>query len=135
MDDAANTKLQLQDGGISTTESPHPHTVSTATQTDKMTYDDIKSVADHLLSQTKIRPEIGIICGSGLGELAEDLDENNVRNVFSYKDIPKFPVTTGVHACVNDTGLEVSYTCMLGGAASHHVSWQSDFLTSKYTHA
>ena len=70
--------------------------VSSATQTEKMTYEDIKSVADHLLKETKIRPEVGIICGSGLGELAEDLDTHMDRDVFPYKDIPKFPVTTGV---------------------------------------
>ena len=70
--------------------------VSSATQTEKMTYEDIKSVADHLLKGTKIRPEVGIICGSGLGELAEDLDTDMDRDVFPYKDIPKFPITTGV---------------------------------------
>ena len=68
---------------------------SGATQTENMTYEDVKSVADHLLKETKIRPEVGIICGSGLGELAEDLEHMD-RDVFPYKDIPKFPVTTGV---------------------------------------
>ena len=69
--------------------------VSTATQTDKMTYEDIESVAEHLLRQTKIRPEVGIICGSGLGGLADDLDRDRETDVFPYKDIPKFPETTG----------------------------------------
>ena len=61
-----------------------------------MTYEDIKEVAEHLLVQTKIRPEVGIICGSGLGGLADDLDKDRVTDVFAYKDIPKFPMTTGV---------------------------------------
>ena len=69
--------------------------VSTATQTDKMTFEDIKSVADYLLTQTKIRPEVGIVCGSGLGGLADDLDKDKEKDVFPYKDIPKFPETTG----------------------------------------
>ena len=65
---------------------------------EKMTYEDIKSVADHLLKETKICPEVGVICGSGLGELAEDLDTDMDGDVFPYKDtsIYKFPITTGV---------------------------------------
>jgi purine-nucleoside phosphorylase len=47
-----------------------------------MTFDDVQSVAHHLLRRTKIRPEVGIICGSGLGELAEDLDKDNDADVF-----------------------------------------------------
>ena len=85
------TRRGLQDGEVPTTRTM----VSTATQTDKMTYEDIKSVADYLLSQTKIRPEVGIVCGSGLGGLADDLDEDKEKKVIPYKDIPKFPETTG----------------------------------------
>ena len=82
----------LQDGEDPTTPA---EMVSTATQTDKMTYEDIKSVADYLLKKTKIRPEVGIVCGSGLGGLADDLDEDKEKDIFPYKDIPKFPETTG----------------------------------------
>ena len=71
------------------------NTVSISTQTEKMTFEDVNSIADHLLSQTKIRPEIGIICGSGLGNLVEDLDKDRDRDELPYKDIPNFPVTTG----------------------------------------
>ena len=63
---------------------------------DQMTYEDVQSVTRHLLQRTKIRPEVGIICGSGLGELAEDLDKDNDTDVFPYKDIPNFPTTTGM---------------------------------------
>ena len=87
------TSRGLQDGEVPTARAM----VSTATQTDKMTYEDIKSVADYLCRQTKIRPKVGrsIVCGSGLGGLADDLDKDREKDVFPYKDIPKFPETTG----------------------------------------
>jgi purine-nucleoside phosphorylase len=43
------------------------------------------------MERTKIRPKIGIICGSGLGHLAEILTE---ADSFPYEDIPNFPVST-----------------------------------------
>ena len=45
-----------------------------------------------MLSITDVRPKIGIICGSGLGDLATQV-ENAVE--FEYSKIPKFPVSTG----------------------------------------
>lgn len=33
-------------------------------------YEMIQSMADYLLKRVRSRPKIGIICGSGLGELA-----------------------------------------------------------------
>ena len=55
-------------------------------------YDSVKEIADYLLGLTDIRPKIGIICGSGLGGLATQV-ENAVE--FEYSKIPKFPVSTG----------------------------------------
>ena len=55
-------------------------------------YDSVKEVADYLLTITDVRPKIGIICGSGLGDLANQV-ENAVE--FEYSKIPKFPVSTG----------------------------------------
>lgn len=45
-----------------------------------------------LQAKTSIKPAIGIICGSGLGGLA-----NLIKDATSidYKDIPGFPVSTG----------------------------------------
>ncbi|XP_077372586.1 purine nucleoside phosphorylase 6 [Festucalex cinctus] len=54
-------------------------------------YDDCKETADWLLARTKQRPKVAIICGSGLGGLA-DLVEDKI--VFPYKDIPRFPTST-----------------------------------------
>uniref|UniRef100_A0A3B4XKL0 Purine nucleoside phosphorylase n=2 Tax=Seriola lalandi dorsalis TaxID=1841481 RepID=A0A3B4XKL0_SERLL len=54
-------------------------------------YDDYKETADWLLENTKQRPKVAIICGSGLGGLADLLDD---KNVFPYKGIPRFPTST-----------------------------------------
>lgn len=55
------------------------------------TYEDIKLIADFLFEKTKQRPTIGIICGSGLGGLADMITE---REMFPYTKIPGFPVST-----------------------------------------
>uniref|UniRef100_A0A3P9IMU5 Purine nucleoside phosphorylase n=1 Tax=Oryzias latipes TaxID=8090 RepID=A0A3P9IMU5_ORYLA len=54
-------------------------------------YDDCKATADWLLAQTDIQPRVGIVCGSGLGGLAEILKD---QVAFNYKDIPNFPQST-----------------------------------------
>ncbi|MCC3373449.1 purine-nucleoside phosphorylase [Cohnella sp. REN36] len=51
----------------------------------------IEEAADYIASKTDVRPEIGMILGSGLGVLGDDL-ENAVT--ISYADIPHFPVST-----------------------------------------
>jgi len=55
-------------------------------------YEEYKETSDWLLANTDIRPKVAIICGSGLGGLA-DLLEN--KNVFPYDKIPRFPHSTG----------------------------------------
>ncbi|KAK6467769.1 purine nucleoside phosphorylase-like [Huso huso] len=55
------------------------------------TYEEYKVTADWLLANTEHRPLIAIICGSGLGGLAEILKD---QKVFSYSDIPNFPQST-----------------------------------------
>lgn len=47
--------------------------------------------ADYLKSKTRFRPEIGIICGSGLSGLSKTLDNTET---FKYEDIPGFPEAT-----------------------------------------
>lgn len=56
-----------------------------------LTFDDVKYAADFLLSQTKHLPKIGIVCGSGLGGLADLILD---PEYFDYKEIPNFPVST-----------------------------------------
>ncbi|KAJ1081936.1 hypothetical protein NDU88_002108 [Pleurodeles waltl] len=54
-------------------------------------YDDYKEAADWLLDHIDQKPRIAIICGSGLGPLANTLEE---QTVFPYEDIPHFPRST-----------------------------------------
>nr|CAH8838318.1 unnamed protein product [Trichobilharzia regenti] len=54
-------------------------------------YENVSMVADHIRKLIDIEPEIGIVSGSGLGELA-----NGIQNptVIPYVDIPGFPKST-----------------------------------------
>src|ERR1022692_3197249 len=52
-----------------------------------------ESAAAFVLSQTALRPQIGLVLGSGLGAFADDLSEA-VR--IPYADIPTFPRSTAV---------------------------------------
>jgi len=54
-------------------------------------YESVEEIANYLLNKTKYRPQIGIICGTGLGHLADNLKESDS---FPYEDIPSFPVST-----------------------------------------
>ena len=74
----------------------------------RISHEKIKKCSDHILSKTKHRPKIGIICGSGLGTDISftslsiyitfitgglgDLVSN--PDVFPYEDIPGFPKST-----------------------------------------
>ncbi|XP_034267396.1 purine nucleoside phosphorylase [Pantherophis guttatus] len=60
---------------------------------ERYTYEDYKRTADWLLSKTKHRPRVAIICGSGLGGLADLLKD---QVVFDYAKIPNFPQSTVV---------------------------------------
>ncbi|XP_026061188.1 purine nucleoside phosphorylase 5b [Carassius auratus] len=54
-------------------------------------YEECKATADWLLAQAPVRPLLGIVCGSGLGGLAEMLKD---PLVIKYSDIPSFPQST-----------------------------------------
>uniref|UniRef100_A0A3Q0S468 Purine nucleoside phosphorylase n=1 Tax=Amphilophus citrinellus TaxID=61819 RepID=A0A3Q0S468_AMPCI len=54
-------------------------------------YEECKTTADWLLSNTQVRPTVGIVCGSGLGGLAEMIKD---PQIFKYSDIPNFPRST-----------------------------------------
>ncbi len=56
-----------------------------------MNWDHIQEARAFLENQTNYSPRIGLILGSGLGQLAEELEDNTV---IPYKDIPNFPVST-----------------------------------------
>lgn len=54
-------------------------------------YEEYRETADWLLAHTDFRPKVAIICGSGLGGLADLLDH---KTVFPYEKIPRFPKST-----------------------------------------
>ncbi|MGB9074574.1 MAG: purine-nucleoside phosphorylase [Terriglobales bacterium] len=56
-------------------------------------YTRSESAAAFVLSQTKLRPRIGLVLGSGLGSFADDLAEA-VR--IPYAQIPSFPLSTAI---------------------------------------
>ena len=51
----------------------------------------INETANFLKDKTNFSPEIGIILGTGLGGLVNDID---IEHSISYEDIPNFPVST-----------------------------------------
>ena len=51
----------------------------------------IKASADFILKQSKYKPEIGLILGSGLGSLADTIED---AEYYNYSDIPNFPTST-----------------------------------------
>lgn len=53
--------------------------------------EQIKSTAAFIQSKISIRPEIGIILGTGLGGLVKEI---NITHSINYSDIPNFPVST-----------------------------------------
>ena len=56
-----------------------------------MTYNQVKGSAEYILAQTRIRPKIAVILGSGLNPIASDI-ENATR--IPYKNIPRWNSTT-----------------------------------------
>lgn len=55
-------------------------------------YEEVKTIADFLRTKISLEPKIGVVCGSGLGGLADRLEQ---ATVIEYKDIPGFKQSTG----------------------------------------
>lgn len=53
--------------------------------------DQIKSTAQHLLERSSVKPEVGIILGTGLGGLVKEIE---IIDCFPYAEIPSFPLST-----------------------------------------
>lgn len=54
-------------------------------------YQHCKAAADYVQEHIHIKPVLGIILGSGLGPMAEEIE---VDSIVSYADIPGFPLST-----------------------------------------
>ena len=51
----------------------------------------IRAAADTIRARTQVQPRIGIVLGTGLGALAEEI---HTESVIPYADIPDFPIST-----------------------------------------
>ena len=51
----------------------------------------IEETSHFLKNKIEFSPEIGIILGTGLGGLVDEID---IKNTLAYEDIPHFPVST-----------------------------------------
>lgn len=51
----------------------------------------IKEATDYIKGKTDLTPDVGLILGSGLGTLADEIED---RVVVPYEEIPNFPVST-----------------------------------------
>lgn len=58
---------------------------------DGPSFEEVTSIAQNILGRVKHRPKIGIVCGSGLGGLADDVQD---AEILPYSEIPTFPVST-----------------------------------------
>ncbi len=56
-----------------------------------MLYDEIYEAAHYIQQKTKVQPAWGLVLGSGLGGLADAIQD---AQAIDYKDIPHFPVPT-----------------------------------------
>ncbi|MDD6794901.1 MAG: purine-nucleoside phosphorylase [Clostridiaceae bacterium] len=52
---------------------------------------EIKTASDYIVNKSKYKPEIGLILGSGLGSLADFIED---AEYFPYAEIPNFPIST-----------------------------------------
>ncbi len=56
-----------------------------------VTIEEIKEATAYIQNITNFQPELGIILGTGLGALVDDIE---IEKTINYKDIPNFPVST-----------------------------------------
>ena len=73
---------------------------------DEMTstiFNRVIETVEHLqlkLPEHLAKPRVAIVCGSGLGglqDIVDKQDEKNGKTVWEYKDVPNFPLSTGMH--------------------------------------
>lgn len=73
------------------TDNEFLHTTVKHVRHSTYSFEALQESAQYLLDRIKMRPKVGIICGSGMGSIAESLEE---KQCFPYEEIPHFPVST-----------------------------------------
>ena len=61
------------------------------------TFAEYQAAADVIMSRITIKPEIGLVLGSGLGQLADEVEgaePGSAPVIIDYKDIPGWPLST-----------------------------------------
>lgn len=56
-------------------------------------YENIKEATDQILTKTRTRPKFGLVLGTGLGDVADEID---AEAVIPYNQIPHFVESTGI---------------------------------------
>ncbi|XP_033207171.1 purine nucleoside phosphorylase-like isoform X4 [Belonocnema kinseyi] len=72
-------------------ENEFLHTIVKHVNETTYTFEALQESAQYLLERVPFKPKIGIICGSGMGSIADSLTE---KKSFPYEEIPHFPVST-----------------------------------------
>ncbi|XP_044001272.1 purine nucleoside phosphorylase-like isoform X2 [Aphidius gifuensis] len=72
-------------------ENEFLHTAVKHANHSSYSFETLQESAKYLFDRTTIRPKIGIICGSGMGSIADSLSE---KKIFPYEEIPHFPKST-----------------------------------------
>ena len=92
------------------------------------TSDDFQRAADGILDHLTIQPQIGLVLGSGLGKLADEL---NPRAVIPYAEIPGWPAST-VHGHLGNLvigGLEGQAVAVMQGRAHFYEGYSLQQVT------
>eukprot|EP00731_Ephydatia_muelleri_P026026 Em0018g126a len=74
---------------------PSPYAHAPVSVSEELHYEQLEVIATFIRAQTSIVPEIGVICGSGLGGLADQMQKEHPILVLPYHAIPNFPTCHG----------------------------------------
>lgn len=93
-----------------------------------LTMDDYRKAADFVAAHTRHQPTVGLILGSGLSSLAEEVLD---PDVIFFSDIPYFPASTVVgHAgCLVIGGLAGHLVMVMQGRAHYYEGYTMDEVT------
>ena len=91
-------------------------------------YDKIQESANFIESKSEVKPSIGLILGSGLGVLADEI-QNPVK--IKYNEIPNFPVSTveGHEGCLVLGELECKMVVAMQGRFHYYEGYTQQEIT------